>query len=251
MKRDIFRFIAFSIILTVIIALTGYASGFIVITPEVSKSRAESRKLQKIEPNDVESMKIIFWNPEIERVEHALQQGKPLDKDTIAGLITLLKKANPIGFAFTTGYMVLRDFDYILQVKLKNGDSIEVPYVTSFNIPFGDLKSDELKAALYSLTDPMRGNIILFNAGKVSEVIGFFSPKGPPDGGPIPRDPIYVSSSHLNKEGQIILDLRIIKNDKEIIHDIRPVGYGSVLSYDNEGQGYLILDIFSPYSKRG
>ena len=126
-----------------------------------------------------------------------------------------------------------------------------MPYITSFDVPFGDFNSEALKGALYSLTDSIRGNIILFNAGKVIEVIGFISPKGPPDGRPIPRDPIYVSSSHLNKEGQIILDLQVKKDGKVIIQDSRPVGYGSVLSYDYGGQGYLILNLFSPYNKRG
>ena len=224
MKRDLFRLAALSLVLVIIVAFSGYASVY---------SRITTR--EQIEPNDLESMKIIRWDSEMERRHRALRY--PLDQEAIGGILTLIKNAKQARYPVDFGETL--DFDYIMQVKLKNGELIEVPYVTRFITHFGNFDSEMLKEALYSLTDYLRGNIIHFRDGKILEVTKFRSSEK--------RGKVVT---HVNKEGQIIMDLRLEEDGKVIIRDTRAVRYGETLLYDYEGQGYIIINIFYPYPHR-
>ena len=99
-----------------------------------------------------------------------------------------------------------------------------------------------LKQVLYALIKGLRGNIIYFKDGKVLEITEFVAL----DVQRRANKNFPESIIHLNKDGQLILYLKITKNDKVIIQDSRPVKYGDFLSYNYDG-GYVLIDIFRPY----
>ena len=95
-----------------------------------------------------------------------------------------------------------------------------------------------LKEALYCLTNPVIGNIIYFNDGKILEVKRFYT------------NTRGFFSDHLNKEGQIILSMHIEKDRKDILKESKPIRYGDTFSYDLDELGYVLIDIFYPNEKR-
>jgi hypothetical protein len=251
MKRNIFDLAVVSSVLIMIISIIGYASVFRKTTTveqqneiekeiqkEIDLSRSESMKLQQIEPNDVESMKIEFVDIGYEKRRPLLQ--KPLDRETIEGLLTLFKNAK-YSEIFLPYFAVLNlgHFDYVLVTKLKNGNTIEVPYTKALTQPFGRLEEGILKEALLSLTDSLFVNIIHINEGKILDVKRTLA---------FPARSEYYIEYHLNKDGQIILDLQIEKFGKVIIKESRPVRYGQPQLYVYPGEGYLLVDIFYPYN---
>lgn len=214
-----------------IIALSGII--FACLASE-SDSSSPSSKLKTLEPNDIESIQIFRLESQKGETKRLFIRLPINKKEYIQGILSLCKKAQK--YKQPEGVSLLPP-NYIFVAKLKNGNSIEIPFSFTPDTPFGELDSNELREALYAFTYGCNGSIIHFNNGKVIDVLTFYS-------GMIFTG--YQTLSHsmrLEKDGNIVLTLKLRKDGIIIMEDSQPIRYGQAQVFKSDVDGYMIVYI--------
>jgi hypothetical protein len=205
---------------------------------ESAKNRDTASLLKGLRPDAVESMEIFRISRAKGKQQDVLLDA--LGENQISAISALCREATlyerPLGLEpeVPTRKMV---------IKLKNGDTVGIPYSLYLHEPFGPLEFRPLKEALYALSTRVSYcSVIHFCDGRILSV----------DNCEIPRigrsrnSKRYTASMHLDHKGPLLLSLILREGRKTVLKSSEPMGYGQAKVFKHEGKGHMIVLLYMP-----
>ena len=238
MKAKVVWVTAISLVTLGVLMLCGFSSAM----ENQGSGVMASARLKSLEPNDISSIEIFRLEEENGQTKRrfAGHPGEDQMAEAIKGILALCKKASK--YQRPEG-LVPYFASHVMVVKLANSDTLEIPYNSRFEAPFGELESAELKQAIYALTNGGRGVLIHVDEGKVLDVTTFRTARA---GQGSHASAGWEASINLDANGQLRLNLLTRKDRKIIMQDSQPMQYGKAQIYDYDGPGLMIVHLYLP-----
>ncbi|HUT29588.1 MAG TPA: hypothetical protein VMX13_07345 [Sedimentisphaerales bacterium] len=165
-----------------------------------------------------------------------------LDVRAIKGILALCRKARK----YERPAELEPEFaNRVMAVELKSGEVLEIPYNSRWHAPFGGLESQELKEALYALTNYSHGTVIHFAEGQVLETIAFDSIQVGEGSHATTR---WEASMDLDEQGQLSLHVKLRQARSFRMDDSQPMRYGQAKVFKYDGNGHMIVLLQEPVS---